>query len=112
MARKRSIFAETRQAMTFLAYRSTIAQGYCCSWTYVLHLSLVCLPPILSRVSTFLVYIHDHIDVFETEGKGKNRTRRIVIYYRFVGYIEWPAPTFRPNYKADTRKGIAVKYLT
>ena len=26
----------------------------------------------------------DHIDVFETEGTGKNRTQRIVIYYRFV----------------------------
>ena len=26
----------------------------------------------------------DHIDVFETEGIGKNRTQRIVIYYRFV----------------------------
>lgn len=26
----------------------------------------------------------DHIDVFETEGTGKNRTLRIVIYYRFV----------------------------
>lgn len=30
----------------------------------------------------------DHIDVFETEGIGKNRTQRIVIYYRFVGYVE------------------------
>lgn len=30
----------------------------------------------------------DHIDVFETEGTGKNRTQRIVIYYRFVGYVE------------------------
>lgn len=27
----------------------------------------------------------DHIDVYETEGTGKNRTQRIVIYYRFVG---------------------------
>lgn len=29
----------------------------------------------------------DHIDVFETKGTGKNRTQRIVIYYRFVGYV-------------------------
>ena len=29
----------------------------------------------------------NHIDVFETEGTGKNRTQRIVIYYRFVGYV-------------------------
>ena len=33
----------------------------------------------------------DHIDVYETEGTGKSRTQRIVIYYRFVGYIELPA---------------------
>ena len=30
----------------------------------------------------------DHIDVYETEGKGKHRTQRVVIYYRFVGYID------------------------
>ena len=28
----------------------------------------------------------DRIDVFETEGTGKSRTQRIVIYYRFLGY--------------------------
>lgn len=27
----------------------------------------------------------DHIDMYETEGAGKNRTQRIVIYYRFWG---------------------------
>lgn len=50
----------------------------------------------------------DHIDVFETEGKGKSRTQRTLIYYRFVGYIEMPAAP----YKTDTRKGVAVSYLT
>ena len=54
----------------------------------------------------------DHIDVFETEGKGKNRTQRIVIYYRFVGYVEIPEVSHRPNIVADTRKGVATKYLT
>ena len=53
----------------------------------------------------------DHIDVFETEGVGKSRTQRIVIYYRFVGYIELPDSYFRSNYKADTRKGVAVEYI-
>ena len=53
----------------------------------------------------------DHIDVFETEGVGKSRTQRIVIYYRFVGYIELPDTYFRSNYKADTRKGVAVEYI-
>ncbi len=54
----------------------------------------------------------DHIDVFETEGTGKNRTQRIVIYYRFVGYVEIPEAPQRPRIKADTRKGVAVEYLT
>lgn len=54
----------------------------------------------------------DRIDVFETEGKGKNRTQRFVIYYRFVGYVEIPEVSHRPNIVADTRKGVAVEYLT
>lgn len=54
----------------------------------------------------------DRIDVFETEGTGKNRTQRIVIYYRFVGYVEIPEVSQRPRIKADTRKGVAVEYLT
>ena len=55
----------------------------------------------------------DHIDVYETEGIGKNRTQRVVIYYRFVGYIEIPeAPRRRrENFKADTRQGVSVEYL-
>ena len=54
----------------------------------------------------------DHIDVFETEGKGKNRTQRIVIYYRFVGYVEISEVSRKTNVIADTRKGVATKYLT
>ena len=54
----------------------------------------------------------DHIDVFETEGTGKSRTQRIVVYYRFVGYVEIPEVSQRPRIKADTRKGVAVAYLT
>lgn len=50
----------------------------------------------------------DHIDVFETEGIGKNRTQRIVIYYR----LEISAAPRHPHYKADTRQGVAVEYLT
>lgn len=55
----------------------------------------------------------DHINVYETEGAGKNRTQRIVIFYRFVGYIELPDSAFRRNdrYKADTRQGVAVEYI-
>ena len=54
----------------------------------------------------------DHIDVFETQGVGKNRTQRIVIYYRFIGYIELPEVSHYDNYKADNRKGVAVEYVS
>ena len=72
----------------------------------------------------------DHIDVYETEGKGKHRTQRVVIYYRFVGHLELTADAFvqamlreddplqvsqevflQPNVKADTRQGVRVEYL-
>ena len=53
----------------------------------------------------------DHIDVYETEGTGKNRTQRVVIHYRFVGYLELPENVFRQSYKADTRQGVCVEYL-
>ena len=59
-----------------------------------------------------LMELIDHIDVFETEGKGKSRTQRIVIYYRFVGYVEIPEVSCRHQIKADTRKGVVVQYLT
>ncbi len=52
----------------------------------------------------------DHIDVYETEGTGKNKTQRIVIYYRFVGNIEIPSD--EENLKMDMRQGMAVEYLT
>ena len=61
--------------------------------------------------SPLLQELIDHIDVFETEGTGKNRTQRIVIYYRFIGYIELP-DTQEQNYTADTRKGVSVEYIT
>ena len=54
----------------------------------------------------------DHIDVFETEGTGKIRTQRIVIYYRFVGYVESPEVSQKKRIKAETRKGVAVEDLT
>ena len=51
----------------------------------------------------------DHIDVYHIEGTGKNRTQRIAIYYRFVGYIEIPVDD--ENYIANTRQGVAVEYI-
>ena len=52
----------------------------------------------------------DKIVVYETEGNGKNRSQRIVIYYKFVGVIEIPESPSR--YTADTRKGVAINYVT
>lgn len=51
----------------------------------------------------------DKITVYEIEGAGKNRSQRIVIHYKFVGIIE--IPECGGYYKANTRKGVAVKYI-
>jgi len=54
----------------------------------------------------------DHIDVFETEGKGKNRKQRIAIYYRFVGYIEIPeVAKHRENISVEPRRGVSIEYV-
>ena len=53
----------------------------------------------------------DHIEVHETEGKGKYKTQRIVIFYRFVGYIEIPESAFTQPLTKDTRQGVAVSYI-
>ena len=50
----------------------------------------------------------DRIEVHEVEGRGKNRTQRIVIYYRFVGYLDLPEAD---PVTENTRKGVAVSYL-
>lgn len=52
----------------------------------------------------------DKITVYETEGVGKNRSQRVMIHYKFIGYIE--IPECGKNYRADTRKGVAVEYVT
>ena len=54
----------------------------------------------------------DHIDVYETEGSGKNRTQRVVIYYKFVGYLAVPERMDMPNFVADLREGVAVEYVS
>ncbi len=52
----------------------------------------------------------DHIDVYETEGTGKNRTQRVVIYYRFVGYLELPYE-YDDFFSNDIRQGVAITYI-
>ena len=59
-----------------------------------------------------LYQLIDRIEVYETEGTGKNRTQQVVIFWKFVGYIELPEYFSQKNYKADTRQGVAVEYST
>lgn len=54
----------------------------------------------------------DHIDVYETQGTGKNKTQRLVIYYKFVGYLDIDPTQCRPNYTADIREGVAIEYVS
>lgn len=53
----------------------------------------------------------DRIEVYETQGVGKNRTQKIVIHYRFVGYIDIPEAPLTEHYVAETRQGVAVEYI-
>lgn len=53
----------------------------------------------------------DRIEVYETQGVGKNRTQKIVIHYRFVGYIDIPEAPLTEHYVAETRRGVAVEYI-
>ena len=53
----------------------------------------------------------DRIEVSEVQGKGKNRTQRIVIHYRFAGYIDLERDYLESNIVQDTRKGVAVEYV-
>ena len=41
---------------------------------------------------------------------NKPKLERIMIHYKFVGVIE--IPNDGDNYTADTRKGVAVEYVT
>ena len=53
----------------------------------------------------------DHIEVHENQGEGKYKTQRIVIFYRFVGYIEIPEMALNQGITKDTRQGVAVSYI-
>ena len=39
-------------------------------------------------------------------------TQRVVIYYKFVGYLAVPERMDMPNYIADLREGVAVEYVS
>ena len=52
----------------------------------------------------------EKIEVHSIEGKGKNRTQKIIIHYRFIGVIENPIK--EENIVLEARQGVAVEYLT
>ena len=54
----------------------------------------------------------DHIGVYETQGTGKNKTQRLVIYYKFVGYLDIDPAQCHPNCTADIREGVAIEYVS
>ena len=49
----------------------------------------------------------EKIEVHSIEGKGKNKTQRIVIHYRFIGVIENPVK--EENIVLEARQGVAVE---
>lgn len=51
-------------------------------------------------------------EVSEAEGSGRNRTQRIKICYRFIGYLELPIDLLDVPYSAETRQGVEITYLT
>jgi len=46
------------------------------------------------------------LDVYEAEGKGKNKIQRVVIHYNSL-YLEIPEND-EPCFTADTRQGVAL----
>ena len=54
----------------------------------------------------------EKIEVSEAEGSGRNRTQRIKICYRFIGYLELPIDFLDVPYSAETRQGVEITYLT
>ena len=53
----------------------------------------------------------EKIEVFPVEGKGKDRTQRVIIHYRFVGRLDIPGIIQRPHFILDSRQGVAIEYL-
>ena len=63
-------------------------------------------------VGQMLNELIDHINVYETQGTGKNKTQRLVIYYKFGGYLDIDPTQCHPNYTADIREGVAIEYIS
>ena len=57
-----------------------------------------------------LTELIDRIEVHAGEGGRKNRSQGVVIYCRFVGYLEIPDEQTR--FSEDTRQGVSVEYIS
>ena len=61
---------------------------------------------------TILHELVERIDVYHIQGKGKDRTQRIVIHYNFIGVLELPESEELPdNIILNSRQGVAIEYL-
>ena len=54
----------------------------------------------------------EKIIIHETQGTGKNRTQRIEICYRFVGYLDIPETPQSPIYQEHIRQGVEQAFYT
>ena len=54
----------------------------------------------------------EKIIIHETEGTGRNRTQRIEICYRFVGYLDIPEAPQSPIYQEHIRQGVEQAFYT
>ena len=54
----------------------------------------------------------EKIIVHKTQGTGKNRTQRIEICYRFVGYLDIPEAPQSPIYQEHIRQGVEQAFYT
>jgi len=62
--------------------------------------------------TTILHELVERIDVYQTQGTGKNRTQRLVIHYNFIGVLDLPEVEEYPeNVVLDSRQGVAIEYL-
>lgn len=52
----------------------------------------------------------ERIDVSHVQGKGKDRTQKIVIHYRFAGVINLPDDMFENKLRLGTRQGVEIEY--
>ena len=59
---------------------------------------------------TVLHELVERIDIHAVQGRGKNRTQKIVIHYRFVGVIDVPYVQ-KTSVLMETRQGVAIRYV-